>query len=276
MSNTSKIYVDLASLLDLRQGTLYQLVQDKEKLADYIQSEEYNFRVTDTFPIVEQAQYDRLYQSASVDIIPHSIVTHILVSLKSKLHNIEMQNTYQGENKTPEILLNVYPYTLTENQSAQLQNMLFIKLASNTLVSVINIPPHELTPYFMTTSGFTAAFIYDFQTWMNHHAQTLEKSKMMNVILYFPSIFKKEPTKEDSEKIIKMGFKDVFSYTEYLFSSVVSLNFLPTVFYTNLVTANSYISKFNDSLKAKGVSKPEDDEKYKDIAEQVDATNLKE
>ena len=276
MTDTTKIYVDLASLLDLRQGTLYHLVQDKEKLADFIQSEAYNFREADKFSIVDQTEFDALYKSADIKIIPESIVTHILVAIQSKLSNIESRNAYYGEVKKPEVVLNVYPFKLTESQTSQLQNMLFVKLNTNTLVSVVTMKPQELSPYFFKISGVNAAFIYDFRLWMDAHADKLENVKMPDTILYFPSLYKETPSKEDIDKIVKMGFKDIFTYTEYLFSTAVSVNFLPVVFYTNLVTANSYLSKFNDELKETSLSKKEDDEKFKDIAEKVDAATKKE
>lgn len=276
MTDTTKIYVDLASLLDLRQGTLYYLVEDKEKLAKYIQSEEYNFRETDTFPIVNQEEFDKLYKSADIKIIPQSIVTHILVTIQSKLANLGSRNAYYGETKTPEVMLNVYPYKLTEEQSAQLQNMLFVKLNTNTMVTITSMTPQELSPYFIKTSSISAAFIYDIQPWLDAHGDKIENVKLPDTILYFPSLFKEAPTKEDKEKIEKMGFKDIFSYTEYLFSTSVSLNFLPTLFYTNLVTANSYLTKFNEELKDTPLSNKDDDTKYQDIAEKVDAATKKE
>ena len=41
----------------------------------------------------------------------------------------------------------------------------------------------------------------------------------------------------------------MFNYTEFLLSSVANINFLPTVFYSNLITASRYLKKFNQELK---------------------------
>ena len=248
MKETSKIYVDLESLLDIRQAILYTLYPDQDKLMTYLDSEEYNFRQTDTFSIVNSADYDVAYKSRSTDLLPYSTITHTLISLKTKLANLEKRNIYYGETKTPEIVLNIYPFTLTTEQTEQIQNLLFVKLETNTLVTVVSISPLELSPYFIKNGSFTACFIYNFSEWMNFHSKSLEDNKLTDTILYFPAIYVSYDEKEQ-EKIVKLGFKDVFNYTEFLLSSVANINFLPTVFYSNLITASRYLKKFNQELK---------------------------
>ncbi len=75
--------------------------------------------------------------------------------------------------------------------------------------------------------------------------------------MYFPSIAKTQPTEEELKKITKLGFKDIFNYTEFLLSSVVNINFLPTVFYSNMITAVGHLSKFDEVLKNKKLSSEE-------------------
>lgn len=248
MKETSKIYVDIESLLDVRQAILYTLCPDQDKLMAYLDSEEYNFRQTDTFSIVDSSTYNKAYQSRSTDILPYSTITHILVSLKTKLANLEKRNIYYGETKTPEVVLNIYPFTLTTEHIDQIQNLLFVKLETNTLVTITSISPLELSPYFIKNGSFTACFIYNFSEWMNFHSKSLETNKLTDTVLYFPAIYVNYDEKEQ-EKIVKLGFKDVFNYTEFLLSSVANINFLPTVFYSNLITASRYLKRFNQELK---------------------------
>ena len=269
MKDTTKIYVDIESLFDLRQAALFDLYESKEKLGDYLNSESYNFRDCDVFEGVDMDKYKEVYGAKAVGMIPRSVVTYILMTLRSKLANIEKRNTFHNESKVPEILLNVYPFELSESHKEQMQNMLFVKLESETIISVVSMSPKELSPYFMKTSGLTACFIYDFAGWMNAHSGSLEGCKIPEVLLYFPSLYVVKPSEAEVSQITKLGFKDVFSYTEYLMSSVANFNFLPVVFYTNIVTANCYLTKFDDVLKETPLSDEKDDEKYKDFAEQV-------
>jgi len=259
MKDTSKIYVDIESLLDIRGAILSQLL-DEDTLANYLNSEEYNFRQIDKFPIVNQDEYDQIDANKDIDLIPFSIVTYILVALKSKISNLEKRNIFYNEKKMPEVILNVYPFNFPESQIEDLQNALFIKLEANTLVNIINLPPKEISPYFINNSGIISCFIYNFKEWMNNHAESLEKTKLLDVFLYFPALYYETPNEEELKKVTDLGFKDLFSYTEYIFSPVANINFLPVVFYSNLVTASLYLEKFNDILKSETLSRESEEE----------------
>ena len=257
MTDTSKIFVDIDSLFDLRQAVLFTIHNDPNELADFLLSEEYNFRARDNFSIVDNNLFKETYKNRTLDLLPASTITYILIALKSKLANLEKRNTFYNEKKFPEILLNVYPFNLSKEQIEYIQNLLYIKLETNTLVTIINIPPEEVTPYFIKNNGIITCFIYDFTSWMNKHMSALEKNKLTDTLIYFPAISSEELTAEVQTKITKLGFKDIFSYTEFLLSSVINLSFLPTVFYSNLITATSYLNKFNKDLKDKKLSSEE-------------------
>lgn len=260
MKETAKIYIDIASLLDLRAAALSQL-GDQEKLVEYLNTEEYNFRQMDEFPLVDMEQYKRLDKEKPVNLIPASVITYLLTSLKSKLHNLEQRNNFYNEKKIPEVLLNIYPFKLTNTQSKALQNMLFVKLETNTLVTVISMSPKDVTPYFIKNSGIITAFMYSFKDWMNEHGGVLETNKLPDTIMYFPALYHEKHDEKELQKITKLGFKDLFGYTEYLLSSCVNINFLPVVFYSNLITASLYIDKFNDVLKDEKLSTETEQEK---------------
>lgn len=258
MTDTVKTYVDIESLIDLRQGVLYSLIEDKEKLADFILSEEYNFRNIDNFSIVDNKEYKKAYREKDLSILQNSTVTYILTCIKSKLDNLEKRNTFYNEKKTPEVVVNTYPFTLNEKQKEQFQNLLFVKLETNTIISIVNLTPEELTPIFFSSNNFIVAFIYDFTEWMNYNSKTLESMKKQDLMLYFPSISKETVSEEELKKITSLGFKDIFSYTEFLLSSVISINFMPVIFYSNLMIAIAHLSKFDDLYKKKEMELEED------------------
>jgi len=258
MKETSKILIDIFSLLDIRQAILYSLYEDKEKLSDYLLSEEYNFRGIDVFPNINEIEYNNKLKECSLELLPFSTITYLIISIKTKLSNIEQRNNFYRENKVPEVILNVYPFKLNSKQVEQLQNILFVKLDTNTLVNIVNLPPKEISPLFIKNGGFISCFMYDFSEWIEQHSSSLENIKLTDTILYFPSISKAKISEEELSKITKLGFKDIFGYTEFLFSSVANISFLPTVFYSNLITAMGYLSKFNDILKNKKLDKEED------------------
>jgi len=248
MKETAKILVDLDSLLDIRQAILSNLL-NIEDLTNLINSEEYNFRDTDIFPNIDKDKYDEINNNRTDNLLPRSTISYILNILKTKIVNLEKRNTFYGETKTPEIILNIYPYNLTKEQIEHIQNLLFIKLDSKCLVNVINKSIEELTPYFIKSSDIITCFIYDFTIWLEKHTDALSAVKLPDTLFYFPSIYKIKYDKKQLEEINKLGFKDLFSYVEYLYSSVANISFLPIVFYSNIITASILIEKYNDVLK---------------------------
>lgn len=257
MKETNKVYVDIQSLLDLRQSVLFNLYDDKEQLADFLLSDEYNFRTRDVFNNIDQNKYEALLKEASTDLLSGSSVTYILNTLKSKISNLEKRNNFYNETKIPEILLNVYPFKLTDEEIEHIKNLLFYKLEANCIINVINLSTKDISPYFINNMSLVTCFIYDFTEWMSIHVDSLEGNKNTDTIIYFPSLSKVDLDEESITKFNKLGFKDIFSYTEYLFSSYANISFLPVLFYSNITTATAHLSKFDNILKDKKLENEE-------------------
>lgn len=256
----SRIYVDIQSLLDLRLGALLKVVEDKEKLAEYINSDEYNYRGKDVFSICPNETYASIKDTKDLSLISGSVVTYILTVIRSKINNLEKRNTYFGETRAPEVVLNIYPFELTEEQTEHLRNMFFIKLETECNIKIVSMPTSELTPLFLKGNNFIACFIYSFREWGDANIKLLEVTKLTDIVLYFPSIGEGEISKEDLNNLTKLGYKDVFSYTEFLLASVAAVSFLPIVFYSNMVTAIAHLSKFDEVLKNRKLESEEVDQ----------------
>lgn len=262
------IYVDMESLFDLRQGVLGTLVSDKEKVMDYLLSEEYNFRETDNLKFLLPTAYDEELKKPSKELLEASSITRIFICIKQKIESMEHRNKYFNETREPQILLNLYPFEFTEEEVDHIRNLLFIKLQTDCVINVANFHINTLTPYYCRSTGIVSAFIYRFKDWVESHSVAIKDTPIHDTLLYFPALYNKEPTEDELKKIQKLGFKDPMSYTEYLFSSVASINFLPVLFYSNLVTALSYLDKFDSQLKNEFVDE-EAEEKYGDILSKV-------
>lgn len=247
ITETASIYVDIDSLLDLRQAALTHLVKQK-RLAEFLNSDEYNFREIDRFKDIDMVKFHQHHNEKDSDLISRSTITYILNVLKTKVVNLEKRNNFYGESKKPEVLLNIYPFILTQQEQEEIQNALFIKLETNCLISIISKPIEEVSPFFIKSNDIIAAFIYNFSKWANAHSESLSKSPLKDTLLYFPSIYYDTRKQEQLSIITKLGFKDIFSYLEYLFSGVASINFLPTVFYSNIITASIILEKYNRQL----------------------------
>lgn len=246
-TGTTPIYVDIHSLLDIRQAILSKLV-DPIKLAEFVVSDEYNFRKTDIFKNVDMVEYEKIKNNLTADILTRTTVTYIVNTIITKLQNLQKRNSYYGESKKPEVLVNVHPFKLTEKQADIIQNLVFIKLGKSCLVTLIDKPTEEISPFFIKSLDITACYIYDASCWIENHTDSLNNIKLPDSLIYFPSIYKVEDDANEIAKITKLGFKDIFGYVEFLLSSAVSINFLPILFYSNIVSSSIMINKYNESL----------------------------
>lgn len=246
---TAKIYVDIESLLDLRQAALYKLVEDKEKLATYLNTDDYNCRVYDRFSIVDQKKYDHVYSILKKEDLQYSTVTYILFHLRNKINHLENRNKYYGETKKPELVVNTFPIIMSPEEANYIRNLIFVKLKTDAIISMVYIPTRDLSPYYLKTNGVVSCFMYNISKWMNLHMDALSTQKLPDTILYFPAIGHEEIDSKEEERVRKMGFSDHFSYLEFFMANVVPINFLPVPFYSNLITASVYTEKYGDQMK---------------------------
>lgn len=258
MSNvvTNKILVDIQSLFDLRQAAL-SFEYDTDKLIDFISKDVYNFREFDVFPDLPKTFYKDKLKSKNKHLLPRSTITYIFHVLKTRIDNMEKRNAYYNESNRPEIVVNVYPFVLSEKDQDILKNLIFVKLKSECLISIINVHSKTLSPFYLKASNFVAAYLYSFSEWIEHHADSLSDKSRLDTLLNFPALGEGEKDKEMDKKLQMLGFKDIFTYTTYLFSSAVTITFLPVIFYSNLTTAMVYVEYFNNELKKETSAKAE-------------------
>ena len=248
MPVTNKIYVDIQSLLDIRQSVLAQLMGVEETLT-YINTDEYNFRDIDKFPVDMEA-YKNLMDNKDGLALRQATITYIEVVLKSKINSLEKIGGFSDDSIQPEIVLNTYPYQLTREAVGLLQNAVFLKLGQNCHVKVVYDAVSVWSPVFIKQNKVSAAFIYDLTSWMNRHGESLSTQGMKECNIYSPAIGKIELTPAEDKQIKKLGFNDIYAYTEYIMSSACRIQFLPIVFYTNIVTATVLLDKHKSVVES--------------------------
>ena len=262
--NTSKIYVDIQSLLDLRQSALVTLMGE-EKAAEYVNTDAYNFRDLDKFP-VDMKEYEKIMKDPSGKIFKHATITYVEVAIRNKLQALEKISGFNGESPQPELVVNTYPYQLTKQQVNALQTGIFVKFGKECLVTMVYDSPALWGPAYFKNNKVICAFIYDFTEWMNLHGEALPLGEMRETGLFCPAIGKNELTPEEQKAFAKLGFNDVYAYTEYVLASACRVQFLPIVFYSNIITATVILDK-NKTIVESQVEKYR--QETKDLAEDI-------
>lgn len=252
----NRILIDLDSLIDVRQGILSRLVKDPVKLADYIASDDYNFRQIDDFSaIADMQQYKLLDQNRTKDIIKYSTITYLFSILKKRVLEIDKRNIAVAETKHLEILVNMYPFQLTQEEQSSFIDALFIKLGTEVYIRMIYTANKDITPSFIKDNDIIELFIYDPSSWLDSQLNSVYESKLKlhEHRLNFPALYTTPLTEDMKIKLDKQGFKDVFSVLEYITSSQLAINFLPVIFYNNIVTSKAILDNFNKNNSSKSI-----------------------
>lgn len=243
----TKILTDIHSIFDLRQSKIAML-GDVEKTKDYLVSEEYNFRQIDNFSsVIDMDRYNKYYDIK--ELLMYTTVTYVLALIKMKIDSLEKINNLKSSFSIAEVVINTYPYTLSEKLKNVLQNAIFVKLGKSCYVELICLAPKEITPLYITNTGINYMYMYDYSDWLNANSDAMDKVPMTSVVMYFPALYKVNPTEVDIKKLSMTGFKDFFSYVEYLYSYRTSLKFLPVLMYSNELIASGFLEKMNVKIK---------------------------
>lgn len=253
MTGTKKaiVYLDIESLLDLRQGFLLTQTDRVDELTEYVLGDEYNYRSMDSFPKFTENDYREAMANPTKAFLEGSLITYLLGIVQTTLSGTENSDKFNGEKTVPELWFNTYPFKLSEEELERLRDLLFVKLGRQHLIEMVYFPLSDVSPRLLSDGGFISAFIYDFTGWINIHGEALQKTTLHECPLHFAPVFKILPTEEEMKLIEKTGFGDMFSYTEFALSPLVKVNFLPMLFYSNIIVAQRHVFNYHEETKEK-------------------------
>lgn len=253
MQNSNKIYIDIQSLLDVRQSCLIHLMGQDEALT-YSYKEAYYLRDLDIFP-VNMTEYTELINKANDVALSKATITYMLVVIMSKLAQVEKTNAIEDSKGQCELIVNTYPFAFTDGTLTAFKNALFVKLKVAVKITMVYEPISTWTPGFIKSSGICNFYCYEGSEWLSQHAEHIGGGALKDVRLLFPMLGRAALEKQDIKAIQRAGFKDIFSYTEFLFSQHTKIQFLPVVFYSNQITATAILEIFDEGVKQLDIDK---------------------
>jgi hypothetical protein len=247
MSESIKIYIDIQSLLEMRQSCLIHLMGQDAAIA-YIHTEDYYLREIDDFP-VDHVAYEQLLAENAPVTLSRATVTYMLSVLTNRLSQSEKMNAFNDTKGQGELIVNTYPHRFTDGVLDRFKNALFMKLDVPVTITMVCEPLPVWTPSFIKLSGISQFYCYNGAEWLEQHAAQVSGGALQGVRLCFPTLGRAKLDKLGIKALQKTGFKDIFAYTEFLFAQFVKVEFLPVVFYSNLITASAVLETFNESVK---------------------------
>ena len=182
---------------------------------------------------------------------------------------MEKLNAFNESKGATELIVNSYPFRFTQEVVDIFKNALFIKLQIPVKITIVCEPISTWTPGFIKNAGIVQFYCYDSSSWLEQHSTQVTAGALKDVRVFFPTLGKAKLEKADIKLLQKTGFKDIFAYTEFLFSRYVKIQFLPIVFYSNLITATAVLETFNEGIKQMQMpSVPTEGVNYGDLVDQ--------
>jgi hypothetical protein len=246
---TKKIYVDIDSLVDLRQGLLSLINQDASveitsKPSYYLRTED--VFVSPTFGALSKDLYEQLRTSYKNEIMEASVATRMIEFIRELLLETWRDNSREGTKMNIVLEVNIRGHSLSLTAAHALQKTILESLTTNDFghsleVHIADFQVSELT-LKKVRKEYLAAIMYDHVGWLEtlkgQFANPVQLRTMLNnFTIYAPRLFYKPPNMETLSKIDQAGM-DPFEFWSQGSKTLYDVVFLPTAFFCAATPAN--------------------------------------
>lgn len=222
----STLMVMMDTLLDTRMGTLLSLGSDV--LNHVIDTGGYYTRVEDKFPDVDPQVFKTAYENRNKDILKKSGVTQIVMMIEEYVSKIQNQNLVSPFHQIPKVVLNTYPYQLTEKEIDNFKRLLVRYTNKQAIVDVIYLSYEDLTPKYVK-KHLSMLIMYDYHQWLEIHAvnKNFETVTCPEVTVVGPMIYFNGPMKQSDVLLLKKENLTPFQSIEAVAGPLAHLTLLP-------------------------------------------------
>lgn len=225
---TSSIFVELDALLDTRLALL--AYHDEKRLDKVLQSNTYHQRLADSYPGLTIQEFYKLYSQRHKGILKYAIITPIVDLIKSFVYRTLKQAIQSPFQYKPKIIINVYPYQLTEEETNIIIGSLIGLTDGSADIEAVFASYEQIDPSYVK-QHVSIMVLYDYTRWLDIHSANAKFSKTTcpEVGLIGPKLYFKEyDIKEDHDK--------AFSSIEQLTQPFIALQLMPISFFSMLFT----------------------------------------
>lgn len=230
-------FTELDAILDTRMGTIMKVDPD---LVPGVIKGGYLSRDRDLFTGVDREKFKELYKTRDKETLMVSCQTPVVWFMRDFGHSIYEQNINTPFLRNPSIVINTYPYQLTEEEKETIKLGIKIKTKHIDKIDLVYMEYKDLTPKYFK-KHLHVVWLYEPITWLNIHADlgTFDKDTCPNVDLFGPLIIDNLDNKTVNVK------KDFGKFAETLARYFVNLHLVePYIF-----SADIMVRKTNDEEK---------------------------
>lgn len=206
------VLIDLDCLFDTRYAVLNEI---DPVVTDNLLLNGYYFRNRDEFPNINLHEFRKKYQQRDVNTLKNSLPTSLMFRLAEIIGDFIVEFGKEGRLLNPELILNIYPYKLSNEEINEMALCLKIRTNHIIPVRIINTDPLNITPSWLK-DNITFFYIYNWSEWLTKYTYTLMSNRLDDVCIVAPSIM--PLSQEEGENQVKELEKDLRSkfstYTE--------------------------------------------------------------
>ncbi len=222
--NLHSIYVSLDCLLDTRLGTLALVNED---LVEAVIKNNYLVREEENFPPLKKQTFLDLYKTRDKEVLKLSPLTLCCEMVSDMALGILTKAVDTPYFTGVEIVINTYPYKLTQEEEKDLLTSFVILTNKFICIRLINVSVEDLKPDWCCKS-FACMVMYNYDEWLEYHVvnKNFQNIKSAEMVVYGPKIFfNRKPTNEEL-KVLKRQNIEPFKLVEEIASTVIKLQLL--------------------------------------------------
>lgn len=224
-NDASSLYVTLDALLDTRLGTLFHI--DPERAITALHKPDhagdtYFTRKYDAFYGYDQAEYEEAYKNRDKAVLKNAVMTQVVLMMKFFVDKTVKASISTPYAKYPKIVINLYPYVLSDVEIALLKHGVNAVLRDTADIETVFMSPKEVTPAYLK-QNFASAVMYDYIDWLEVHSESkaLANAYCRDLPLIVPSLVRSADSWNASKD------QDVFKSIEVYTSIFIKLMIYP-------------------------------------------------
>lgn len=178
----NKVLVSIDALLDTRLALLGLL--DRRLAHSLLSSDKYNTRYFDEFGYIGNNMFKRYYQFRGNNVMKNSFMTNIFTLVLTEIEYLTAKFVELGISKKTFIDVNIYPYTLTEEEkSLFIETLMVYNIIDTCDIQIVSISSIDLTME-KVSNDYDTVFLYDAVSWLEYQLSRGTSSSAINVKLY--------------------------------------------------------------------------------------------
>lgn len=226
-----EVVISIDAILDTRLGTLAKL---DPKLAEDALLNNYHKRYFDKFGDMSVKEFRELYVKRDKEVLKRSRLTAMGPFVMQLCNKMAIEASQNPKSPYPEVVVNCYPYDLTEEEKEHIALAVNIQIGEDVPVSVVTEPWTYFSPSYCR-DHVAVLILYDYEPeWIDVNAKNFEKCGCPQVTLFGPAIyFEKEHTDKEIQEMTDAAMLP-FQAVEFHLEPLVGLRLIDSRFFSVL------------------------------------------